>query len=313
MSKSPPIDSQPSTHGLPWSRRRRWLVGGGLGLLTAAGGACFVGCAVTSHVDHDGPNAPHFEPFAKRFKLALVLSSGGPRGFVHIGVLKGLAQLGIQPDLIVGSSVGALVGAMAASGLGALHMEQLALNLGLTDMAKLNLLGEGRFSGTALADWVNGQVEDRATQQLPTAFAAVAVGQKSREVVVFNRGNLGLACQASAAIEGQFSPVTIRGQRYVDGDLVLPMPVRLAKSLGAAKVLAIDASAHEDKAPERAVGYRTSDLRKRALTAPDAAAADITLHPEFGYWVSASREFKERAIAAGLADTLAAAERLKAL
>jgi NTE family protein len=122
-----------------------------------------------------------------------------------------------------------------------------------------------------------------------------------------------LAVQASCAIEGTFTPVRIRGMQYVDADQVVPLPVRMARALGAVKVLAIDASAHEDRAPEGALRFRVGDLRKRALTQPDAAAADLTLHPDFGYWVSTSREFRERAIAAGYTQTIAQAARLKAL
>ena len=129
----------------------------------------------------------------------------------------------------------------------------------------------------------------------------------------FNTGDAGLAVQASCAIEGQFTPVRIRGEQFVDPDLHQPLPVRLARQMGAQRVLAIDASAHEDKAPATAAYFRTVDLRKRALTEPDARAADLTLHPDFGYYVSLSREFRQRAIEAGYRTTMAAANKLAAL
>jgi NTE family protein len=119
--------------------------------------------------------------------------------------------------------------------------------------------------------------------------------------------------QASAAIEGQFTPVRIRGDQYVDADATTPLPVRVARALGAQRVLAVDASAHEDRAPEGAQRFREGDLRKRANTQVDAAQADLVLHPDFGYWVNLSRDFRERAIAAGYRETIAAAARLKAL
>jgi len=78
-------------------------------------------------------------------------------------------------------------------------------------------------------------------------------------------------------------------------------------------VLAIDASAHEDRAPESARRFREADLRKRGLTRPDAQAADLLLHPDFGYWVSLSRDFRERAIESGYRATLAQARSLRAL
>jgi NTE family protein len=122
-----------------------------------------------------------------------------------------------------------------------------------------------------------------------------------------------LAVQASAAIEGQFAPVRIHGERYVDPDWTMPLPVRLARALGAQKVIAVDASAHLDKAPPGAQRYRKSDLRKKALVDADGVLADVLLKPDFGYWVNLSREFRERAIEAGYRETLVQAERLRAL
>ena len=100
---------------------------------------------------------------------------------------------------------------------------------------------------------------------------------------------------------------------YVDPDASAPLPVRQARQLGARQVVAVDASAHEERAPAGAERYRDSDRAKRAATAPDAAQADLYLHPDFGYWISARREYRLRAIAAGRADTLAAASRLREL
>ena len=89
--------------------------------------------------------------------------------------------------------------------------------------------------------------------------------------------------------------------------------MRLARQLGAQRVLAVDASAHEDRAPAEAARYRELDLRKRALTQPDASSADLLLHPFFGYWVSLSQEFRQRAIEAGYRQAMAQAAALRAL
>jgi NTE family protein len=150
-------------------------------------------------------------------------------------------------------------------------------------------------------------------QALPVALACAAQRLSDGQVVGFTRGNTGLAVQASAAIEGQFAPVRIRGERYADADARMPLPVRMAHALGATRVLAVDASAHEERAPPEARRYREGDLRKRAITRPDAALADVLLHPDFGYWVSFSRDFRERAIEAGYRATMARAEALKAM
>jgi NTE family protein len=122
-----------------------------------------------------------------------------------------------------------------------------------------------------------------------------------------------LAVQASSAIEGMFTPVRIRGVQFVDSDLVMPMPVRLARLMGAAKVLAIDASAHEENSPAGSARFKAGDLRKRALTLPDTLAADVSLHPDFGYYVNTSKEFRLRCINAGYTQTMAKAQVLKML
>jgi NTE family protein len=132
-------------------------------------------------------------------------------------------------------------------------------------------------------------------------------------VVAFTEGNAGIAVQASIAIQGRFTPVSIRSVVYDDPDPVAPLPVRISRELGATRVVSVDASAHEDKAPSGAGRYYASDRRKRELTQPDAESADLNLHPEFGYWVSLSKAFRERAMNAGYAHTMRQAKQLLAL
>jgi NTE family protein len=281
----------------------------------AIGGAAALGaCTFAPDYNHDADDAPRFDPtLVKPARMAWVLSSGGPRGFVHVGVLKALDELGCRPDLVVGGSVGALVGALYACGIRGVDLERMALDLGVTEMGRLAVTGEGRFAGTPIAELINRELRYRPIEKLPTPFAAVVVERTTRKPTLFNAGDGGVAVQASSAIEGLFTPVRVRGVQYVDADLAVPLPVRMTRALGAVKVLAIDASAHEDKAPESAQRYREGDLKKRALTEPDARSADMTLHPDFGYYVSVTREFRERAIRAGYEQTMAQSKRLKAL
>lgn len=271
------------------------------------------GCTIDPDRDHDGPDAPHAGPLATTPRVAWVLSSGGPRGFVHVGVLKALDELGLKPDLLVGASVGSFVGVLYAAGKPAREIEQLAIELQPMRLARVAIGAAERLSGGAIRDMVYELVPQRRLERLPIPMVCVAQRLSDGEVIGFNRGEPGLAVQASAAIEGQFAPVRIRGQRYADADQQMPLPVRVARALGARRVLAVDASAHEDRAPSGAERYRKGDLRKRALTRPDAAQADLLLHPDFGYWVSLSREFRLRSIEAGYRATLAEAARLRAL
>ena len=285
-------------------RRRTWL---------GVAAATLAGCTLAPDADHDEPDAPRAEPLGRSVRTAWVLSSGGPRGFVHVGVLKALDELGLAPDLIVGASVGALVGCLRASGVAASDIETLALNLQLTAMARLVWSADERFSGAPVAELVRRHANMELLERMPVAMACVAARKGDRALVAFTAGDAGVAVQASSAIEGQFTPVRIHGEQYIDADWVAPLPVRLARSLGARRVLAIDATAHEDRAPSGAEVYRVSDQHKRALVQADAVGADLLLHPDFGYWVSFSRDFRERAIAAGYRDTLAQAARLREL
>lgn len=285
--------------------RRSWLA--------ASAALLGAGCALDPDRDHRGDDAPRAAPLERPVRTAWVFSSGGPRGFVHVGVLKALAELGLRPDLVVGASAGAVVGTLCASGMAAGDIEALALELEPARMLRLALGAKERFSGAALRSLVSEAIGGRRLEQLPAAMVCVAQRLGDGAVVGFSQGDGGLAVQASSAIEGQMTPVRIRGERYADADLRMPLPVRLARQLGAVRVLAVDASAHEDRAPPGAERWRSSDLHKRALTRPDAEQADLLLHPDFGYWVNLSRDFRVRAIDAGYRATLAAEARLRAL
>lgn len=282
-------------------------------LLLWAAGTGLAGCTLSPDADHDGPDAPLPEPLNRQVRTAWVLGSGGPRGFVHVGVLKAFDELGLQPDLIVGASVGALVGTLRAAGVGAGTIETLALDLQATAMARLALWVDERFSGAPIAEWVRRHAPVQLLERMPVRMACVAVRRRDNAVVAFTGGDAGVAVQASAAIERQFSPVRIRGEQYVDPDWHTPLPVRLARQLGAQRVIAVDASVHVDRAPPGAERWRESDLRKQALVQADARHADLVLHPDFGYWVNFSREFRERTIEAGYRQTLAQEARLREL
>jgi len=294
--------------------RRTWMRGAGV---LAAG--ALAGCDLAGGDDHTARDAPRAAPLASpggiapARRIAWVFGSGGPRGFVHVGVLKALEDLGLEPDMIVGTSVGALVGTLCAAGADARRIERMALDLQPWQLFRWQPRGEERWSGRPIAALVNEEAADRPLQALRTPMVCAVQRLRDGEVLGFTQGDAGLAVQAAVAIEGRFAPLTIRGERYADADLRMPLPVRLAQSFGATHVLAVDASAREDGAPPGAERYRASDLHKRALTRPDALRADLLLHPDIGYWVGASRAWREGAIEAGYRAAMAEAEGLRAL
>lgn len=282
-------------------------------LSASIGAGLLAGCTLSPDEDHTGVDAPHAVPLARPVRTAWVFSSGGPRGFVHVGVIKALSEMGLVPDLLVGASVGAVVAVMYGCGKSARDIERMALDLKPLSLGRIAIGGNMRLSGSAISDMVRGEVNGLLLERMRMPVVCVAARMSDGRLMGFNAGDAGVAVQASCAIEGQFTPVRIRGEQYVDADLYQPLPVRLARQLGASRILAVDASAHEERAPAGTERYRSGDLRKRALTEPDARAADVTLHPEFGYYVNLSREYRELAIAAGYRTTMAAAKQLTAL
>ncbi|MBL8383913.1 MAG: patatin-like phospholipase family protein [Burkholderiales bacterium] len=278
------------------------------GLLSVPGG-----CTLITDLDHADESAPAERALPRRPRIAWVFGSGGPRGFVHVGVIKALDELHLAPDLIVGSSAGALVGTLRAAGLKGREIERLSLDLSPAVLANLAIGARESFNGAPMAVWVHDQVRGRPLDDLPVAMACIAVRQDDGMIVGFTAGHAGVAVQASSAVEGRFTPVRIRGRRFVDPDWHCPLPVRRARALGAVRTLAVDASAHEDRAPRGAEAFAESDRRKRALIRPDAAAADVVLHPDIGYWASVSRTYRERVIEAGYRHAMAHADKLRAL
>ena len=120
--------------------------------LAASAAALLPGCTLAPGADHDGDDAPQALRLARPVLHAWVFSSGGPRGFTHVGVLRALHEMGLAPDLIVGASVGALIGGLRASGVDAPAIEALALALQPMALARVAFGAEERLSGAPLAE-----------------------------------------------------------------------------------------------------------------------------------------------------------------
>lgn len=176
-------------------------------------------------------------------KIALALGGGAARGFAHVGVIKALEAQGIVPDIVVGTSVGSLVGALYAAGNNGFELQKLAMQMEESQVSDWSLPDRGVIKGEALQEFVNRAVNQRPLERLGRLFAVVATDLNSGEPMVFRTGNTGMAVRASSSVPGVFQPVLINGHEYVDGGLVSPVPVRIARSLGADFVIAVDISA----------------------------------------------------------------------
>lgn len=204
---------------------------------------------------------------AKKGSVGIALGSGSARGWAHIGVLRALADVGIEPDIICGASVGALVGAAYAYG----HLNSLtdwAEELDLIEIFRymdVRLVEGGGFvQGKRLMDLLKQHIGDIDIESLPKAFATVATDLSSGREVWFRSGPLLDAVRASISLPGIFTPVSSDGQWLVDGGLVNPVPVSLCRAMGARIVIAVNLNGDIVGRHLRRTEYRPAEDEKPA-------------------------------------------------
>jgi len=241
-------------------------------------------------------------------RVAVVLGGGAARGFAHVGVLRVLEDERIPIDLIVGTSVGSLVGALYADGYNARELEALSRTLGRDDFFDFGLgpalFGIGLASGERLQHWMTDHLRARNVEQLARPFAAVATDLDDGSVVVLDRGDIARAVRASSAIPGVFEPVSIDGKLLVDGGVVANLPVEVARRLGADVVIAVDVTEVTGKAAPTSfveVVMRAVTILTHADVERSAKAADVLVAPAVGDVDLLDFDAKDRAMAEGVA------------
>ena len=185
------------------------------------------------------------QPAATRPTIGLALGGGAARGFAHIGVVRALAARGIVPDVIVGTSIGAVVGGCyAARQLDGLEEWARGLNVrNVLSYLDISLSGSGLIRGGHLAARLETALADSRIDDLPIRFAAIATEFNTGHEIWLTRGRLAEALRASYALPGIFPPVRVGGRWLVDGALVNPVPVSAARALGARLVIAVNLNA----------------------------------------------------------------------
>ena len=177
-----------------------------------------------------------------RPKIGLALGSGSARGWAHIGVIRELESVGIRPDIICGSSIGAFVGAAYANNR-LDELEKWVLTLSWKEIINyldVSLLGGGFLQGEKLFRIAGEKMDDPLIESLPRPFGAVATELESGREVWFREGPLKSAVRASISLPGLFAPVSIDGRWLVDGGLSNPVPVSLCRAMGADIVIAVN-------------------------------------------------------------------------
>ncbi|KYQ73697.1 alpha/beta hydrolase [Acinetobacter pragensis] len=219
----------------------------------------------------------------KRPIVALVLGSGGARGYAHIGAIQVLEAHGIKPDFIVGTSAGSIVGTLYASGLKADELREVALSMKPNDVREIRLDKKGVLDGKKVEDYVNKQVNNTPLELLKTPMYVVATELQQGKKMVFNSGNTGQAVRASVSIPSMFIPAVINHQEYVDGGLVSPVPVDVARDLGADIIIAVDILAqpvHTETSNVWGLFNQNINIMQYYLAKEELKRADVVIQPD---------------------------------
>lgn len=237
-------------------------------------------------------------------RLGLALGSGSARGWAHIGVIRALAEAGVKPDLVCGTSIGALVGAAYASN-NLDHLEEWITELTLQRVVSFFdfSLNGGMIKGTRLIDFFREHFRDRQITALPVEFAAVATDLASGREVWLRDGMLLDAVRASIALPGLFTPVKRDDHWLVDGGLVNPVPVSLCRALGADIVIAVDLNA--DLLGRHLKEPTPAKTKKRPAAEPERFAETLfaRMQESLDAWLQPLLEERDRS--PSLFDTLA--------
>jgi len=233
-------------------------------------------------------------------KIGLALSSGGARGAAHVGVLKVLEQHGIAPDVIAGSSMGAEIGGAYAAGTSVVDMEShwRSSSFGRVVRTLLPTIPwSGWSSGREVTRFLHRLLGDQQIEDLPIDLAAVATNLETGSAHSITRGSLVDAIRASLSVPGLFTPVWIDEQLLIDGGVSNPLPVDVARDLGADVVIAVDVLV--DPAEVKMTGIPALSLRERSLGIVkewgDATANGRRFHPSvFSVLFQMSTVFQKR-------------------
>jgi len=245
---------------------------------------------------------PVVQPPPKPAKIALVLGAGTSKGFAHIGVLKILESNRVPIHLIVGTSVGSLVGSLYAYGYSAFELQKISFSVEKGEIIDLTIPDNGFIKGEKLEEYVNVMLKNTPMDRLKIPFYAVATDVQNGQEVVFGKGNTGTAVRASCSIPGVFRPVKIGNKMYVDGGVVSPVAVEAARRFGADIVIAVDISASVERIlPEYTIEtiLQSLNIMYSKLASIQLSVADVVIKPKVGHIGSSDFSKRHEAILEG--------------
>ncbi len=242
-------------------------------------------------------------PQPKQAKVAIVLGAGASKGFAHIGVLKVLETQKVPIQMVVGTSAGSLVGSLYASGIKAYDLQSLAMKIEKKDVIDYRIIPDNGFiKGEKLEDFINKTVRNTTIEKLKIRFYAVATNVGTGEEVAFATGNTGQAVRASCSVPGVFQPVRIGENTYVDGGVVSPVAVDVARRYGADVVIAVDISGGiAGEVPQGTLDsmLKSVDIMYAKISEYQLKKADVVIRPNVKNIGSTEMEKRHEAILEG--------------
>lgn len=239
----------------------------------------------------------------KPVKLGIAFGGGGVRGFMHLGVIKALEEVGIKADLVTGSSAGSLAASLYASGKSYEEIERIVLELDEWDVADFTLFANGGLiPGQALSQWLNEQIDHHPIEALSIPLGIAVTDLTYGKSLLITQGDVGHGVQTSSTIPGAFVPVKSGKTLYVDGGILSIVPVRFAKAMGAEVVIGIDIYCGQPPRLKESMGgiaYATFRLQSCALAKEEMHEADILIQPNFEPKNFGSFSNKQESIQAG--------------
>jgi NTE family protein len=284
-------------------RHIKWLICG-LWILLLGLGSC---ATVSPPKEHKGPP-----------RIALVLGGGAARGFAHVGVIRVLEQEKIPINLIVGTSVGSLIGALYASDPNSFNLEWLAFSLEKDDILDYSVIYSrmGPVQGERLEKFVQTKVKVRNIEQMKIPFYAIATDLKAGNTWVFEKGSVAKAVRASCSIPGIFQPLQMGGRMYVDGGVTDNLPVDVARAKGADIIIAVNISRNINNPQINSlidVILQSINIMGRELVAYKCRGYDVLIEPNVGDVGLTDFSQKKRLMDAGMQAAKQALPRIRQL
>jgi NTE family protein len=251
----------------------------------------------------------------KNIKVSLALGSGGLRGLAHIGVLKVFEQESIPIHMIAGCSIGSLIGALYAAGLTPDMMEKLATSLERRHWIDFIVPKNGLVAGERILEMMRILTKNKNFDQLEIPLAVVATNLSKGEETVFTTGLVAEAVRASISVPGIFVPYIIDDVSYVDGAVINPTPIDIARQLGGGLVIAVDL-AHAATVCTVTnmfdVILMSIDIMERELLKHRLVHSDVLIQPKVGHILPSSFEHVDELISLGEAAAREALPQIRA-